>query len=157
MSAPDEPAGIYARYSPYLERHVQLGLAGGKVISVSFPDEPDDGAGEDHELLDRLFRYFDGVSEDDFGDVEVGLTVPTADRAVLEAVRKIPYGEMRTCEDIARMVPDHDPTDDDDLIAVREALAANPVPIFVPDHRVRDGASPLPPVVEQKLKSLEST
>jgi methylated-DNA-[protein]-cysteine S-methyltransferase len=38
---------------------------------------------------------------------------------------------------------------------VREALAANPVPLLIPDHRVRDGPSGAPPPVEQKLRAVE--
>jgi methylated-DNA-[protein]-cysteine S-methyltransferase len=53
------------------------------------------------------------------------------------------------------MTPTLDGDDQDDLIVVREALAENPVPVIVPDHRVRDGPSALPPAVEQKLRSLE--
>ena len=38
----DEVAGIYARESTYLDRYVQLGVAQGRVISVSFPTAPAD-------------------------------------------------------------------------------------------------------------------
>jgi len=45
--------------------------------------------------------------------------------------------------------------DQDDQQQVREALAANPVPLLIPDHRVRDGPSGAPPAVEQKLRVVE--
>jgi len=40
-------AGIHARRSPYLERHVQLGTASGRVLSVSFPETPEEDADAD--------------------------------------------------------------------------------------------------------------
>lgn len=147
-------AGIYARESEYLERFVQVGVAGGKVVSVSFPPVADDEASTDHPLLDRIDRYLEGV-EDDFADVEVGLTVPTDQRRVLEALRAVPYGEQVSVVRLARRVPGLDPEDDADGELVRTALAANPVPLVIPDHRVRDGPSAAPPVVEQRLRAIE--
>ena len=148
-----EEAGIYAREFVYLERFVQVGVASGRVISVTFPRAPED-AGAEHELLDRIERYVEGA-RDDFDDVAVALTVPTDRRDVLEALRGIPYGEQVSVEQLATMVTGLDPEDDADLDLVREALADNPAPLFIPDHRVRDGPSAAPPEVEQKLRSLE--
>ena len=150
----DEVAGIYARESGYLDCHVQLGLAQGRVISVSFPARPESGAETDHELLDRIEAYLQG-ERDDFADVTVALTMPTDRRAVLESVREVPYGEQATVEQVARMTAGLDSEEADDRTLVREALADNPVPLFVPDHRVRDGPSGAPPVVEQRLRSVE--
>jgi methylated-DNA-[protein]-cysteine S-methyltransferase len=151
----EEAAGIYARESSYLGRFVQLGIAGDRVISVSFPEVPDDVHETDHELLDRIDHYLDGVDDVDFADVEVGLTVPTDQRSVLETLRGIPYGEQVSVEQLTRMTPDLDAENDDDQILVRTALDENPVPLLIPDHRVRDGPSAAPPEVEQKLRSLE--
>lgn len=147
-------AGIYARESDFLDRYVQVGAAGEKVISLSFPTTPDDDAGEDHPLLDRIDEYLHN-EEDDFRDVDVGLTVPTDRRAVLEATREIPYGQQASVEQVANMAAGLDADDEDDVATVREALADNPVPLVIPDHRVRDGPSAAPPEVEQKLRSLE--
>ncbi|WP_132059649.1 MGMT family protein [Halorussus amylolyticus] len=150
----DEVAGIYARESPYLGRYVQLGIASGRVLSVSFPENADEDAVPDHDLLDRIFDYLGGV-EDDFTDVTVALTVPTGQRDVLERVREIPYGEQINVETLARMTSGIDHTDEDDLNVVRTALDENPAPLLIPDHRVRDGPSAAPPSVEQKLRSVE--
>lgn len=150
----DEVAGIYARESSYLDRYVQLGVAQGRVISVSFPKALDDDADADHELLDRIEAYLEG-EQDDFADVTVALTVPTDRRRVLEAVREIPYGEDASVQQVARMTADLDPEDEEALTTVREALVENPAPLFVPDHRVRDGPSAAPPDVEQKLRAVE--
>jgi len=144
--------GIYARESSYLERYVQVGVAGEKLLRVSFPAAAD--ADSEHDLLDRIFAYFEGV-EDDFDDVNVALTVPTAHRDVLEAVRDIPYGEQVSVDSLAAAAPGLDPDDPEDAETVRAALAGNPVPLVIPDHRVRDGPSGAPPEVEQRLRSLE--
>jgi len=136
--------GIYASYSTYLERYIQLGFASGRVLSVSFPEEDPDGG-----------EYLDGVTDDEFADIEVALTVPTEERSVLQTVRELPYGENVTVEQLATMTPSLDPEDDVDLNVVRNALAGNPAPLLIPDHRVRDGPSAAPAAVEQKLRSLE--
>jgi methylated-DNA-[protein]-cysteine S-methyltransferase len=147
-------AGIYAAESAYLDRFVQFGEAGDRIISLSFPTQPDGDSDDAHPLLARIEEYLAGA-RDGFDDVAVGLTVPTDQRNVLESVQQLPYGEDATVAQIAGMTPELSAEDDDDLITVREALAANPVPLLVPDHRVRDGPSGAPPPVEQKLRSVE--
>lgn len=151
----EDAAGIYARFSPYLDRYVQIGVAGGKVVHLSFPDDPDENAESEHEMLDRIDDYLTGTVEDDFDDVQIALTVPTEHRAVLETVRKIPYGKGMSVDRIARLTAGLDAEEGEDLETVRTALAENPVPLLLPDHRVRDGPSAAPPSVEQRLRSLE--
>ncbi|MEF8885252.1 MAG: MGMT family protein [Haloarculaceae archaeon] len=148
-----EEAGIFAQESAYLDRYVQFGEAQGRVISVSFPRDPPEDADGDHPLLDRIEGYFEGAVED-FADVTVALTVPTDQRSVLEAVRGIPYGENADCGQLARRAG-LDPDDSDDVRLVRTALAENPAPLLIPDHRIRDGPSGAPAEVEQRLRSLE--
>ena len=149
-----EVAGIYARESAYLDRYVQVGIAQERVISVSFPRAPDEEATSDHDLLDRIEAYLEGET-DDFADVTVALTVPTDQREVLEVVREIPYGEEMTVEQVTRATPGLDPDEDADRTLVREALAENPAPLLIPDHRVRDGPSAAPAAIEQKLRAVE--
>ncbi|MFQ3294316.1 MAG: methylated-DNA-[protein]-cysteine S-methyltransferase [Halobacteriales archaeon] len=151
----EDPAGIFARDSTYLGRFVQLGVASDRVISVSFPEVPDEGYETAHELLDRIDRYLEGVDDVDFEDVEIALTVPTDQRSVLETVREIPYGEQVSVEELTRMTSGLDSESDNDRILVRTAVDENPLPLLVPDHRVRNGPSAAPPSVEQKLRSLE--
>lgn len=149
-----ETAGIYARKSAYLDRYVQVGLASGRVVSVSFPETPDEEAVEgDHALLDRIDAYLEG-NADDFADVEVGITVPTDQRSVLETLRKVGYSDQVSVEQLARMTPGLSDANEDHQL-VRTALDENPVPLVIPDHRVRDGPSGAPPKVEQWLRSLE--
>jgi methylated-DNA-[protein]-cysteine S-methyltransferase len=154
MATTPGDAGIYAAESTYLDRFVQFGEAGDRIISMSFPTRPDEDSSDSHPLLARIEEYLGGA-RDEFDDVAVGLTVPTAQRTVLESVQQLPYGEDATVAQIAGMTPDLDADEQDDLTAVREALAANPVPLLIPDHRVRDGPSGAPPPVEQKLRSVE--
>lgn len=147
------PTGIFARHFDYLGRYVQLGLAGGRVISLSFPTEVDASVDSDHELLDRIDAYLAG-NPDDFTDVSVALTLRTDHREVLQTVREVPYGTNVDVSTIARMAPGLS-DDDAGSRSVREALADNPVPLLIPDHRVRDGPSGAPPEIELKLRSLE--
>lgn len=139
----EDIAGIYARELSALDRHVQLGVASGRVISVSFPDQPEPDAGSDHELLDRFAAYFDGEREP-FDDVQVALTLPTDQQGPLEALRSVPYGESVTVSTLARLTPGLDEDDEDAQATVRSALADNPVPVLVPDHRVSDGPGSTP-------------
>lgn len=147
-------AGVYARESEILERWVQVGVASGRVLSVSFPESVEDDVLDELELLDRVDAYLEGT-EDDFGDVDVAMTMPTDQRDVLETVRGIGYGQQTTVEELVRMTPGIDADDDEDLQLARTALAENPAPLVVPDHRIRDGPSAAPPEVEQRLRSLE--
>jgi methylated-DNA-[protein]-cysteine S-methyltransferase len=148
-------AGVYAREYGYLGSYVQLGIAQQRVISVSFPALPAEDAGDEHDLLDRIGAYLEG-SGDDFDDVGVALTLPTAQRRVLEAVREIPYGEEASVAEIAGMTAGLEGDEAETHDRVREALDANPTPIFVPDHRVRDGPSAAPPAIEQRLRAVEN-
>ncbi|WP_299333781.1 MGMT family protein [Haloplanus sp.] len=145
--------GIHARESATLGRSIQIGVVGGRVISVSFPEAPPADADPDHPLLDRVFGYLDGAS-DHFDDVTVALTVPTAQREVLEAVRTVPYGETVGVGRLARLAG----LDDDaeaDLNTVETALRSNPTPLFIPDHRITGpGATPLS--VAERLRDVEA-
>lgn len=150
----DDIAGIFARESTYLDRYVQLGIAQSRVISVSFPSVPDENADEEHDLLDRIESYLQGT-EDEFDDVEIALTVPTDQREVLDQLREIPYGDEISVEQLVRMTPGLDSDEESDHTLAREALAENPAPLLIPDHRVRDGPSAAPAPVEQKLRAVE--
>ena len=150
----DGAAGIHARRRDDLGRVVQIGVAGGKLLAVSFPAEADPAATPDHPLLDRLERYLDG-ERDDFADVDVALTLPTARRRVLESLRAVGHGETVDVARLASMTPGLDPDEPEALDVVRAALASNPVPVVVPDHRVVDGRSTAPAEVVEHLRSLE--
>lgn len=148
---PATDAGIFARSFDGLV--VELGIASGRVVGVSFPDDVADDADTDHPLLDRIEAYLAG-EEDHFDDVEVALTVPTAHRSVLEAVRNVPYGETISVQRLARLAG-LDDEDDDDLETVEAALRDNPVPLFVPEHRI-EGPGATPSDVARQLRAVES-
>lgn len=148
-----EDAGIFARHVESLDRVVQLGIASGQVLSVSFPATVPDDAAQDHPLLRRVIDYLDG-SEDDLRNISTAITVPSDQRAVLDATRKIPYGETGSWRQVALMA-NLDPEDADDAELVRVALKSNPVPLVVPDHRVDDVAGATPSDVAATLRTLE--
>jgi methylated-DNA-[protein]-cysteine S-methyltransferase len=147
-----DDAGIYAREFEPLGRAVEIGVASGKVVGVSFPDAAPVDAEYDHPLLDRIDDYLAGAS-DHFDDVPVALTVPTDQRRVLDAVRKLPYGETVRRSRVATLAGLEG--DDEDLRVVETALRENPVPLFVPDHRVESVRGATPPAVAEALRRLE--
>lgn len=149
-----EAAGIFARHSEYLDRYVQLGVAGNRLISVSFPQSIAPEVDDAHPLLNRFERYLDGAQEG-FNDVELALTVPTLERRVFETIRPIPYGHERALEDVARATPGLDGDDPEDLDRLRTVLTTNPVPIVIPDHRVRGVDGSVPAEVRTRLRELE--
>lgn len=81
-------------------------------------------------LKRKLQQYFDGQPV--LFDEPLDLTEATAfQRRVWLAVRDIPYGETRSYAEIARQAGSAGAAR-----AVGQALAANPLPIVVPCHRV---------------------
>ncbi|MFD1597598.1 MGMT family protein [Halobellus rarus] len=146
--------GIFARESERLDRAVEIGVASGRVVGVSFPETLPDDADPEHPVLDRIFAYLDGES-DHLADVEIGLTVPTEHRRVLEAARNVPHGETVSLDRVVRMAG-LDPDDSADVETARAAFAENPVPLLVPDHRVRDAPGGAPAAVAARLREIES-
>jgi len=146
--------GVFARASDRLGRAVEIGVASGRVVGVSFPETVPNDAETEHPLLDRIFEYLDG-EPDHFDDVEVALTVGTAERKVLEATRNVPHGETVSLDRVVRMAG-LDPDDDADVETARTALSENPVPLFVPDHRVRDAPGGAPAAVAERLRAIEA-
>lgn len=147
--------GVFAFGSRYLETNVQVVIEDGSVTSVTFPDTPAAAAEDEHPLLERIESYLTGTVRDNFDDVPVTLDVPKRYAGVLEAIRSIPYGEARSVAELLRETTGLDPTNEADYELVREALDANPAPLIVPDHRVRDAPSGAEPAIEQRLRSLE--
>jgi methylated-DNA-[protein]-cysteine S-methyltransferase len=148
-----EDAGIFARESASLGRAVQVGVAGGRLVAVEFPESVPPDAGSDHPILDRVLAAVEGDA-DALGDVAVALTVPTDHRRVLEAVGKVPRGETVTVDRLASLAG-LDADDPDDRATVEAALRGNPVPVAIPDHRV-EGPGATPPEVAAALRRAES-
>lgn len=154
----DGPAvadGVFARKSRFLETYVQIEVEDGHITTVTFPERPDEAASEEHPMIERVEAYLTGTVKDDFDDIRVAPDVSSEIAGVLEAVRTIPYGKALSVAELLRETKGLDPTLDSDHDLVREALDANPTPLVIPDHRVRDAPSGAPPAIEQRLRSLE--
>lgn len=142
--------GIFAARSTWLDAWVQIGVASGRVISLTvLPTEPDDHQG-DHGALDRILAYLDEDDSSALSRVEIGLTVPTTDRAVYETMRSIPHGEARTLDQLVASTPA-----DLDESTVRRAVVETPIPIVIPAHRVAIDAGPTDQRVTAKLRTRE--
>ncbi|SMO67602.1 MGMT family protein [Halorubrum cibi] len=145
-------SGVFAREYDF-GRAVEIGFAGGRAIAVSFPERVPDDATGDHELLDRIGDALDGDPEP-FDDVEIGLTVPTDQRRVLEALRELPVGESSSLSRLTRLAG-LDDNDAEDLELVTRALRENPLPVILPDHRVEGGPYATPADVRERLRDAE--
>lgn len=85
----------------------------------------------DKTVFQAILRYFGGENID-FSDYELDLCELTEfQRKVLEEVRKIPYGETVTYQELACRIGNEGAAR-----AVGGAVAKNPYPIIIPCHRV---------------------
>jgi len=145
--------GIYAQRFDELDTVIQLGVASGQVIDVSFPDTAPDDATTDHEVFTLINDYLDG-DRLALTDVEIALTVPTDHRQVLDALQNVSAGNTVTVSRLARLAG-MDEDSEEDQAAIRDALQANPVPLLIPDHRVHDAQGATPSDVAATLRNLE--
>jgi methylated-DNA-[protein]-cysteine S-methyltransferase len=108
----------------------ELVLADGLVAWHELPSGPG-RAGGTHDLVERLHAYFGGAREG-FGDVELELDWCTPfQRAALDALRSIPYGETATYGEVAALAGHPNAQR-----ALGSVCAGNRFAIFVPCHRV---------------------
>ena len=108
----------------------ELVLADGLVAWHDLPSATAAGVAT-HPLADRVRAYFGGW-RDDFADVELDLEWATAfQRAVVEAMRAIPYGETATYGEVAALAGHPNAQR-----AAGSVCAANRFALFVPCHRV---------------------
>jgi len=78
-----------------------------------------------------LINYFKGVQQV-FEELPVDMTLTgTFRRQVLELIRSIPFGEVRSYGEVAQLAGSPGAAR-----AVGGAMASNPVPIIIPCHRV---------------------
>ncbi|WP_129140558.1 methylated-DNA--[protein]-cysteine S-methyltransferase [Modicisalibacter coralii] len=84
---------------------------------------------------DEILAYLDGRRR--HFDIDVAPQGSEAQREVWAAVMRIPYAATRTYGDLARRLGD-----DKAVIAVTGAVAANPLPVLVPCHRVVTASGP---------------
>lgn len=115
----------------------ELWLDGGVVVNHESPFAR--GGGEEeprHPLAERLRAYFAGA-RDDFADVELDLEACTAfQRAVVDALRAVPYGETVTYGELAALAG-HERAQR----AAGTVCAQNRFSLFVPCHRVVGASS----------------
>jgi methylated-DNA-[protein]-cysteine S-methyltransferase len=80
----------------------EVWLDGDVVLALDHPAaRPSSARREPHPLVDRVLAYFRG-EQDEFRDVEIDLEGATAfQRAVVEAARRVPYGETVTYGELA--------------------------------------------------------
>lgn len=92
---------------------------------------PGGSATGEHPLADRLRAYFSGTAES-FSDLELELDWCTRfQRAALEAIRSIPYGETATYGEVAALAGHQNAQR-----AVGSFCASNRFAVVVPCHRV---------------------
>lgn len=143
--------GIFAARSTWLDAWIQLGVASGRVISLTVRDsEPDDHQGQ-HPALDRVVAYLDDAERDSLADITIGLTGPTSHRAIYETVRTIPYGTAWELEQIVSRTPAEIDTSEG-----RHAITDTPIPIIIPVHRVLVDPGPTAQCITDALRERES-
>lgn len=111
----------------------ELGFVDGLVAWHELPvtTAADVGGDRDHSLVDRIRAYLAG-SPETFGDVALELDWCTPfQRATVEAMRAIPYGETASYGEIAALAGHPNAQR-----AVGSVCAANRFALFVPCHRV---------------------
>ena len=164
------------KYSVFLTRWGYLGLAGTenvlegtflpspnpqtieKLILTNFPNA-DRKTSLFEPLHKRIKAYFKAQTYD-FSDISVDLEQFTSfQRAVLSACRTVTFGNTITYAGLAKKIGRHLAAR-----AVGNALAANPLPLIIPCHRVicADGrigkfSAPGGTKMKQKLLNLEKT
>jgi methylated-DNA-[protein]-cysteine S-methyltransferase len=108
----------------------ELVLADELVAWHELPHDLRAATGE-HLLVERVRAYFGGASEA-FEDVELELDWCTPfQRAAVEAMRAIPYGETATYGEVAALAGHPNAQR-----AVGTVCALNRFPLFVPCHRI---------------------
>ncbi|MFB6293852.1 MAG: MGMT family protein [Halonotius sp.] len=145
--------GIYARRFDTLDTVIQLGIASGQVINVSFPESVPGDAQTDHEVFESIEAYLDG-DRLALTEVEIALTVPIDQRQVLDALQNVSAGNTVTVERLTKLAG-LDPDSGADQETVRTALRENPIPLVIPDHRVRDAEGATPERVAAALRRQE--
>ncbi|HEX2022040.1 MAG TPA: MGMT family protein [Candidatus Thermoplasmatota archaeon] len=130
------PSGVQVASvpAPAIGMHLELAFTGAGLAAVRFAGAPSPGtdlSGEAKEaaaiVADHL-RTGRGALEEI--RVDLGAVTPFR-RRTLEALRRVPAGEVVTYGDLARMLGSPGASR-----AVGGAMATNPIPIVVPCHRV---------------------
>ncbi len=122
--------GQYAQFSKDLDLYITMSIRNGRVTSVGLASERPDGSESDHPFLRRILEHIT-TGRDDLRDIPLDLDVSPFTSEVLEAMRKVPPGEVVTYGELARRLGRPQAAR-----AVGGACANNPALIVVPCHRV---------------------
>ncbi|MGI6591396.1 MAG: methylated-DNA--[protein]-cysteine S-methyltransferase [Eggerthellaceae bacterium] len=148
-------------YFPYQTPfgHVTIQVEDGAVTRLAFGDRPLEGQRRPTALsnhaANELQEYFAGKRR--AFDIPLRLSGTPFQREVWEALQRIPYGQTRSYGEVAAAIGHAGASR-----AVGQANNRNPVPIFVPCHRViaADGSISgyaFGPKVKQFLLDLEAS
>lgn len=101
------------------------------------------------EVVRNLIKYFRGERVE-FKDVPLDIEIPEWAKNVLEIIKEIPYGSIKTYGEIAKIANLHPRK-------VGMALKLNPVPVIIPCHRVvaKNGPGGYSQGVNWKLRLLQ--
>ena len=109
----------------------EVWLDGETVVHHDLPTARPSRGERGHPLTDRVLGWFAGA-RDDFLDVELDLEGATEfQRAVVEALRRVPWGETVTYGELAALAGRPNA-----YRAAGTVCAGNRFPLFVPCHRV---------------------
>ncbi len=109
----------------------ELVFADGLLAWHELPRRAETEAADDHPLGRRLRAFLEG-EQDSFSDVELELDWCTPfQRAAVEAIRSIPYGETATYGEVAALAGHPNAQR-----AAGSVCASNRFPLVVPCHRV---------------------
>ena len=109
----------------------EVWLEGDVVLHHDLPTARPSRGERGHPLAERAASWFGG-GRDDFRDVELDLEGATEfQRAVVEALRRVPWGETVTYGELASLAGHPNA-----YRAVGTVCAGNRFPLFVPCHRV---------------------
>lgn len=106
------------------------------------------------EIMERVVAYASGA-ETEFADLELDLSAaPEFHRRTYEDIRGLKWGQTATYGEIARRLGDLQLSR-----AVGQAMAANPIPLIIPCHRVmgsggKSGGFSAPGGVTTKMRML---
>lgn len=135
------------------------------VVSIevhAWPDQPpmrhrrDPVEETDHQVISAVLAQLEGYVLGRTRDFPIACDfhgIPPQPRAAMEAVRKVPWGQTRTYEQLAASIPGGTAP------VVRDALARNPLPIIIPCHRAighgHMGVYPGPLPTKRNLLAIE--
>lgn len=161
MARPTTGANKFLRYE-FGSWHGVVEIEAGAVRAHWWSDDPKTLAaktstGADNSRLARLLSdYFRGLDADPAHWPIMPLGASDFQAKVYQAVRRIPYGQTATYGEIASVSGRPGAAR-----AVGNVMAHNPLPLFVPCHRVRAASGPGgwsgPPGWKDRLLALEAS